>query len=370
MGGNCGEDFASQPSGDPPKKVSMNELPELSTHELNALSSGDLLRLCMEAKGCSPRDLAAITRNETLCIGHKPALIENWLSGPGAGSVAGDPLHRAQVILEVTDRLEPLAWLCARLGGVMVFSLEAMSQRLKGIRGKGRLPGQELEPETRMWLEECQRINHFQQLLLSSCLSGQGFDKLEREEISLHWLGLKTWVESYVQAMEGGRQGTLRRPREPVGAARICPSWMAFKAANEERRDGTIHQTDRVRRTAARLKVSVATVQKWQQDCRVDQSGTANPFEVTAGLCQALGTTLPVQWLCARRGSIIAPGTGGEGISRTPWPRIYLEITEYEAAIGRAAITGKLEPENAAALRREWNDVRRWMAAFLTRAAK
>ena len=105
----------------------------LSTDELAAFSPAELLRHCVQAAEVTLPELREATRDAALQIDNKPAALRKWLH-PAPDTLMEDPLHRADVILRMTSRHEPLEWLCARLGGVFVFSMAAMSQALEKTR--------------------------------------------------------------------------------------------------------------------------------------------------------------------------------------------------------------------------------------------
>jgi hypothetical protein len=233
------------------------------------------------------------------------------------------------------DGLAPLHWLAGRLGGRLVYKPDHRRVKLKAAASA--------LDRTIAWLRLSAPIHLLATMLLDHLMNNdpsreeKGTTLISTEEgrqLTLQWAQTRCLLSAYLERLEvlSGRAGAAPAWQETRPACfSSVESWSLLDHHFREI-DMSLSQLDshlqepflRPGETTKSLSLS-----KWRtpRKCQLDDprctghenAGAANPLDYALGLCQALGTVAPMQWLAGRAGSVfvmaeppVKPATGGD----------------------------------------------------------
>ncbi len=342
----------------PPRAMnSKSQTTELS-QDINSLAvaAASALDAAIRESGKSSEDICAATRDRSRCIEHEPKTLTAWRK-PADNLNEENPLFRAVVILKCTKNLVPLQWLCGQVGGVFVPDASSYG-RLQLLNS---VPSEISRfPEMAEWLVQSERMAALKGRIYKLTMNGEAFTKDMFADVVIAWLSAKGWMEGYLE-WTGAKGLDLTSPTNPTAASAIVEARHVVKNAFSLYPKGKPH----TRTIATCLDLSESSVQKWQQRPNQGNSGSANPFDHLAVLSQATGSLKMIHWLCSEiKGHLRSAKTNiTNGI--VPWPTVYWELTELDYLVTRALRDdGDVKPQEAEKIRKQWNDLRSWMAAL------
>jgi hypothetical protein len=120
---------------------------------------------------------------------------------------------------------------------------------------------------------------------------------------------------------------------------------------------------------AAELGVSLSLVYKWAQPADDLGSGTVNPLDRVLQIHRICQDDLVIQWLCRKAGGFFVRNPrGGKGdVELTPATHtIVQQFADLLTAISKAAADGKINDQEASAIRREWDELKRYTEGFVS----
>ena len=303
-------------------------------------------------------EICRLTRDRKRCIAHQPKVVAKWFANEGEGRL-GNPLLRAAVILRVTKDPLPLQWLCGQIGGVVVPGSARYGKRW---RGKTLPADVGAWPELTEWLAQTGRILVVRQGIQRMVVGQESISMEAMADFLMSWLSVKGWIEGYLN-WTGHPGPKLERMGKPTVVAEVTDAWTVVRHAfGQHQHPNEIPHTMSI---AADLHISKSSVQKWGEPSNPEQSGSANPFDHVAQLTKATGSLVMVEWLCQVMGGGLQSAAVHQKAGKTPWPQVYWEIIELEHAASRALLDNDVDPTEAKVLRKEWDDVRSWMAEFV-----
>lgn len=322
-----------------------------------AEAAAAVFNAAIQESGKSPEIICADTRDKKRCIEHDPKTISAWCQ-PADSVRDENPLLRAAIILKCTDNSAPLQWLCGQVGGVFVPNASKYGRLslLKSLPFEiGRFP------EMAEWLVQSERMAALKGNIYKLTMSGEEFPKDKFADVVISWLAAKGWIEGYLE-WTGAEGPDLERPAKATAAATIVEARHVVKNAFGNYPKGKPH----TKTIAAFLDLSDSSVQKWQQLPNQGKSGSANPFDHLAVLSHATGSLKMIQWLCCQMKGNLRSDKTGKTDSHMSWPRVYWELTKLEYFVSCALQEdGDVSPDEAEKIRKQWNDVRAWMAALI-----
>jgi hypothetical protein len=106
---------------------------------------------------------------------------------------------------------------------------------------------------------------------------------------------------------------------------------------------------------AATLGVSLSLIYKWSE------GKTSNPLDRVDELVTATGSTAPVAWLCRQAGGSFLPRPPASDVDEArlvaETQRMLKEFSDMLQAMTSAFLDGKVSPEEATLIRREWEEL-------------
>lgn len=123
---------------------------------------------------------------------------------------------------------------------------------------------------------------------------------------------------------------------------------------------------------AAELKVSPSLLYKWMEPAEEEGgSGAANPLDRLVVICRMANDATPVRWLCAQVGGFFVQNPAplkAEAVKLdvlVETQRMLREFSDVLNAVSRGAEDGALSAEDAARIRREWDELKSIGEAFV-----
>lgn len=119
---------------------------------------------------------------------------------------------------------------------------------------------------------------------------------------------------------------------------------------------------------AAELGVSLSLVYKWSQPSDEEGSGTANPLDRVVRLFQVTQDDFIIQWLCRKSGGFFVknPHPGKKDFDLMPTTQAIVQMfAELLSAISKAAADHAVSPKEAAEIRHEWDELKRYTEGFV-----
>ncbi len=126
-----------------------------------------------------------------------------------------------------------------------------------------------------------------------------------------------------------------------------------------------------VKAVAADMALSRSLVYKWCQPKGVDNSGADNPLDRIAEVCRITGDMSPIVWLCEQVNGFfvenITPDAAQADVrALTMTQRILKEFSEMLDMVSRSiAHENGIDPDEARAIRVEWEDLKRVSEQFV-----
>lgn len=126
-----------------------------------------------------------------------------------------------------------------------------------------------------------------------------------------------------------------------------------------------------VKAVAAEMALSSSLVYKWCQPKGEDNSGADNPLDRIAELCRITGDMAPVVWLCEQvKGffveNVTPDATQADERALIMTQRILREFSEMLDMVSRSiAHENGIDPDEARAIRVEWEDLKRVSEQFV-----
>ncbi len=118
---------------------------------------------------------------------------------------------------------------------------------------------------------------------------------------------------------------------------------------------------------ASELGVSLSLVYKWAQRTDVG-SGAVNPLDRVLQIYRISGSDAVIQWLCHKAGGFFVknPRGGKEDFDLMPATQtIVQQFAEMLTAISKAAADHTITTQEAAHIRTEWDDLKRFAEGFV-----
>ena len=119
---------------------------------------------------------------------------------------------------------------------------------------------------------------------------------------------------------------------------------------------------------AAEMGVSLSLVYKWAQPADDTGSGTSNPIDRVLQLYQMTHDDAIVQWLCHKAGGFFVKNPKGTRADFDLVPAthsIVQRFAEMLTAISTAAADDSISNSEAANIRTEWDDLKRFAEGFV-----
>ncbi len=126
-----------------------------------------------------------------------------------------------------------------------------------------------------------------------------------------------------------------------------------------------------VKAVAADMALSSSLVYKWCQPKGDDNSGADNPLDRIAELCQITGDVSPIVWLCEQVNGFfvenVTPDAAAADVrALSMTQRILKEFSEMLDMVSRSiAHENGIDPDEARAIRVEWEDLKRVSEQFV-----
>ena len=126
-----------------------------------------------------------------------------------------------------------------------------------------------------------------------------------------------------------------------------------------------------VKAVAAEMALSSSLVYKWCQPKGEDNSGADNPLDRIAALCRITGDMKPIVWLCEQVNgffveNVTPDATEADVRALTMTQRILKEFSEMLDMVSRSiAHENGIDPDEARAIRVEWEDLKRVSEQFV-----
>jgi hypothetical protein len=118
---------------------------------------------------------------------------------------------------------------------------------------------------------------------------------------------------------------------------------------------------------AQALGLSTSLVYKW---CEPDEgSGARNPLDRIAGVVEATGSRVPLEWLCRRAGGLfvqdpeVAAASDADCLAQTQ--QLLAKFSELLQVISRSLHDGVIDGREAEHIRAEWDALRASAEAFV-----
>lgn len=118
---------------------------------------------------------------------------------------------------------------------------------------------------------------------------------------------------------------------------------------------------------ASELGVSLSLVYKWAQRTDVG-SGAVNPLDRVLQIYRISGNDAVIQWLCQNAGGFFVknPRGGKEDFDLIPATQMIVQrFAELLTAISKAAVDHNITEQEAASIRNEWDDLKRFTEGFV-----
>ena len=120
---------------------------------------------------------------------------------------------------------------------------------------------------------------------------------------------------------------------------------------------------------AAELGVSLSLVYKWSQPADDEGgSGTTNPLDRVIQLFRITQDDFIIQWLCRKSGGFFVknPNPGKADFDLMPTTQAIVQMfAELLSAISRAAADHAISSDEAAEIRNEWDELKRFTEGFV-----
>ena len=119
---------------------------------------------------------------------------------------------------------------------------------------------------------------------------------------------------------------------------------------------------------ASELGVSLSLVYKWAQRADDLGSGTVNPLDRVLQIHRISGDDMVIQWLCRKAGGFFVknPRQGKQDFDLMPsMQTIVQQFAELLTEISKAASDHEIDAKEAAKIRHEWDDLKRYAEGFV-----
>ncbi len=120
------------------------------------------------------------------------------------------------------------------------------------------------------------------------------------------------------------------------------------------------------KQVASDLDVSLSLLYKWSEPST--QSGATNPLDKTVELAAACGNTVVLEWLCQRFGGVFVKNPDarqGRVDVLVETQRILKEFSDVLSAVSTAWADARVSPTEAAAIRKEWDELKSVAETFV-----
>jgi hypothetical protein len=123
------------------------------------------------------------------------------------------------------------------------------------------------------------------------------------------------------------------------------------------------------KKVASDLGISLSLLYKWSEPAH--ESGAANPLDRVAELCRVTGDPRPIAWLCQQQDGVFVknPPTDGRKVERVDvlrdTQRILKEFSDVLNAVSTGWEDARLNPGEAAEIRREWDELKAIAETFV-----
>lgn len=119
---------------------------------------------------------------------------------------------------------------------------------------------------------------------------------------------------------------------------------------------------------SSELGVSLSLVYKWAQRADELGSGTVNPLDRVLQIHRISGDDMVIHWLCRKAGGFFVknPRTGKDDFDLMPATQtIVQQFAELLTAISKSAADHEINAKEAATIRGEWDDLKRFTEGFV-----